>query len=376
MKAAGLAAPLACFTWLVVLLVVAPPAGRPAEAHPKPPAFIVGVFSQPATSFAAWKARGINTLLRYENEGGRTAMGDWCGLAVDQGLFMIRQPFYDDLKGDTAEPYLLAWMHEDEPEQHPENPPEKLAGDYATLKAACRKAGKDVPVFCNFSGDHISFKKTPKSKYDAYLKSCDWVGMDFYPVSGWNRPDWLGRPGEILDVLKDWSGNKPCLSFIETSAMRLSWTPKETRGVTPDELRAEIWDSIIHGAVGIVYFPQQIGEGFKYDATPPEVEAEMKKQNQLLADLGEVFNKGKINPPAMAVTVPPPLEAAWRVKDGKKYLFVLNLSNEGQKNSAIQVKGLGNGFAEVVGEKRKMNYVQGKIVDVFMPLELHIYLIP
>ena len=42
-----------------------------------PPSFVVAVFSQPISSFPKWKARGINTLVSHEPEGGHVKKSDW-----------------------------------------------------------------------------------------------------------------------------------------------------------------------------------------------------------------------------------------------------------------------------------------------------------
>ena len=129
----------------------------------------------------------------------------------------------------------------------------------------------------------------PKETYQAYMKSADWIGNDFYPVTGYNRPDWLWKIGAAVDQLREWSDGKPQFAFIESSPQRPELDAQNTRGVTPDELRGEIWHAVIHGVRGIVYFPQQIGEGFRYDATPQNVALEMARQNKRLAEMQDML---------------------------------------------------------------------------------------
>ncbi|HYE19263.1 MAG TPA: hypothetical protein VEA69_12510, partial [Tepidisphaeraceae bacterium] len=45
---------------------------RPAVQPPKP-VFMIGVFQQPIDSMAAWKQRGVNTMVGYEGQGGRVS---------------------------------------------------------------------------------------------------------------------------------------------------------------------------------------------------------------------------------------------------------------------------------------------------------------
>ena len=43
----------------------------------------------------------------------------------------------------------------------------------------------------------------PEETYREYFKSADWVGNDFYPVTGWADPKLLPKVGQIIDTLRD-----------------------------------------------------------------------------------------------------------------------------------------------------------------------------
>jgi hypothetical protein len=210
--------------------------------------------------------------------------------------------------------------------------------------------------------------------YVDYVKSADWVGNDFYAVTGYNRPDWLWKIGAAVDRLRDWGGGgKPQFAMIESSAQRLSWTPRNTRGVTADELRGEVWHAVIHGVRGIIYFPQQIGEGFRYDATPPKVALEMSRQNRRLNEMGDVL-AGEVNPKAYAVKGEPPLEAGWRAAgDGRLFVIVLNFSDDNANGKRVEVGGIGAVKASVVGEDRDVAISGGAFTDNFGPYGVRIY---
>jgi hypothetical protein len=352
-------------------LIPLPTPKRP-EVPVARPAFIVGVFQQPTSSFDMWRLRGINTLVGYEGESGsrRISNQDWTEAAAAKGFCYIRQPA-NDLAADAKDPNLLAWMHADEPDvRKPPTDPKVLADDYAEWK----NAGPNVPVFVNFSGGHVLGRKVPKETYLAYLKSADWVGNDFYAVTGYNRPDWLWKVGAAVDELREWSNNKPQFAFIESSAQRLAWTPKEARGVTPGEFRAEVWDAVIHGVKGVVYFPQQIGEGFKYDATPAPVALEMSRQNRRLSELGAVLAR-EMNPKPYVLKVDEPLEAGWRVgTDGRLYVIVLNFSDKPVDGRRIRIDGGPVGrLAKVTWESREVELSGGAITEGFAPYEVRIY---
>jgi hypothetical protein len=353
-----------------VAVAAEPPA--PATTRPSPPAFIVGVFMQPVESFDSWRARGINTLVGYESRSGRVSNNEWSAAAAAKGLYYIRRPG-DDLAADAADGRLLALMHDDEPDaQVPPTDPTALAADFATWK----RAAPHKPVFVNFSGGGVL--AGDKDRYVAYSAAADWIGSDFYAVTGYGRPDWLWKVGSAVDRLRGWSGGKPQFCFVETSNQRLPWMPRTSRGVTPDELRALVWHSVIHGARGVVYFPQQLGDKggvpFRFDATPQAVSTEMARQNARLGRLQDVLAM-PANPLACAITADPPLEVGWRMKGDELYIVALNFSDDRPATAgvAIDAGGLAGTSLQVVGEPRQARLTGGRIVDDFGPYAVHVY---
>jgi hypothetical protein len=260
-------------------------------------------------------------------------------------------------------------MHADEPDvKKPPTDPAILQAEYAEWK----KAAPNLPVFLNFSGGNVLGGKVPKETYQAYMKSADWIGNDFYPVTGYNRPDWLWKVGAAVDQLRDWSGDKPQFALIECSAQRLAWTPKNTRGVTADELRAEVWHAVIHGVKGVVYFPQQFGGGFRYDAVPQKVALEMALQNKHLTELAAVL-ASTMNPkidqkPAAAA----PLEIGWRMSQNKLYLIALNFSDDIAKDQNIHL-GADVAGVKSLWETGSPDLHNQAITDRFQPYQVRIY---
>jgi hypothetical protein len=182
----------------------------------------------------------------------------------------------------------------------------------------------------------------------------------------------LWKVGAAVDQLREWSGGKAQFAFIETSAQRLPWTAKATRGVTADELRAEVWHAVIHGVKGVIYFPQQMGEGFRYDATPARVSAEMVTQNARLNELREVL-AGEMNPKSIGASADAPLEVGWRVHGESAYVIVLNFSDDAVKGRGITITGTGALSARVFGEERQIELVGRKITDDFGPYGVRVY---
>jgi hypothetical protein len=352
-----------------ILLALAPLALAQPATQPVKPAFVIGVFSPPIGDMGAWRARSANTVVGYEREGGRVTMDEWIAVARRHGLFTIRPP-HDDLATDLADPYLLALMHGDEPELKGLEPA-VLATEYAAWK----KSAPSLPVFLNISGGNLLFRKTPREQYQAYFKAADWIANDFYPVTGWNQPTWLPRVGQAVDLCRELSDGKPQFAFIETSSQQLAWLPKNSRGPTADEVRAEIWDAVIHGVRGIIYFPQQFNP-FKFDATPSSVSVELAKQDRLIEKLGNVLASPVPN--GLKVTVSPPLEATCRVgSDGTAYAIVLNLSPETQNDQRIELTAFPQTPARVLTRDDESLTTEGKsLTSSFPPYAIAIYAFP
>jgi len=123
-----------------------------------------------------------------------------------------------------------------------------------------------------------------------------------------------------------WTEGKPQLAIIESGDQQLPWMPKQVRSATRAEFRALLWDSIVRGAQGILYFPFAFSPRFTFDNTSADIEKEMMIQNKRMADIGDVLIT-PIDPPSVGLDVGGNLEGTWRVVGNKKYFVVLNLSD-------------------------------------------------
>jgi hypothetical protein len=352
--------------------IVTPPPTNPNPA-PTPTVstnnpFVIGVWSQPAWSFAKWKARGINTAVGYESLSGTVSVEKFSAEAVKNGLYMIRHPNADPSK-DIGQKNLLAWMLNDEPDFH-NTPAATVQSAYNRLKSY----SKDIPVFVNFSGASALWGYGGKfqADYQAWMKGADWIGNDLYPLNSHNRPTALDAPGKAVERLAQWSGGKRQIAVIEASDQNLSGL-EGNPGPSGDQLRAEVFNAVISGATGIVYFPQKIGGGFNFDAMNPAVEAEMKSVNGRLARIGDALMTTP-NPAGVDVDVDGALRVTWRKYNGKTYVVVLNNSTQAVA-ARMDVSGVSGSSAAVDGENRSVAIKNGQIADSFKPYEAHVYVI-
>ena len=336
-----------------------------------PPIFTIGVWSQPAYSFQTWAQRGINTVVNYDSYGGTDSLATWSQVAVDKGLYMIRQPA-DNPADDLHQANLLAWMQPDEPELRSGFSAANAVSNYNTWKSIA----PNIPVWENFAGGYVMDWQgsIAPSTYQAYAQGADWISSGTYPLSGWARPEDLDVSGRTLDRLQTWTGGKPQFAVIESAPQNGNWLPKGFPGANAMQVRAELWDSVIKGAQGIVYFPQSFNPTFSYDNTPPDVVTEMTTQNARLAALGPAL-VSSIDPPTLGLATPAPLEGTWRTYGGKNYFIVLNMSGNTLTNQQMTLRGTAGTTAVVQGESRSVNITGGVITDNFAPYEAHVYVV-
>lgn len=345
--------------------------------------FLIGVYAPPPTDFARWKARGINTVVDVPD--GDFPVADWDSTAKAQGLKQIRGPMTNGNNKATPTPAadigntsLLAWAHIDEPNNFCQTAvtPAAILAEFNAWKAI--DPGRIV--FTGFSGGDIT--DCPHTAqwtrdYASYLSGTEWIANDRYPVSGYWDNSWpsldLTRMTDPMDQIAAWT-DKPQFTYIESS--RINQTAA-ARGVSPDQLRAEIWLAVAHGARGIIYFPELVGNNpFAFDGTTAAVATEMTKQNGILAALASVL-QGPLDPAGLAATVPSPLHLTWRSAPSGKYFFVVNPTASAVSSASIVLGGAGGATsATVYGESRSVTLSGAVLVDDFPPYSVHIYEVP
>lgn len=360
---------------LPIVLLVAATSGAHAQI-PGDDFFPIGVHSQPKNSFDKWKARGVNSLFQYEAE--RNGQGipsvslqTWSDTAASKGLYYVREPSANPAD-DLQDTHLLAWAQKDEPDlvNHDPNPAFNI-DIYQNWKAI----GPSKPVWINFAGPGVT---TTGADYRQWVKGGDWIASDWYPIN-WARYGNINFTGQAIDKLRKDSNGVPkkFMAYIETSWQKLN---VGTRGPTRDEFRGTVWHAIMHGAGGVIYFPQvvpnvTVGGGFSYDGTPADVADEMTKVDAQIQSYARILNAA-YNPTVRSLTsTTSSIEATWRVVQDGDYFFVLNQSGSTITNVPLTLAGLpGNVTAlSVVGESRQELLTSGVIRDDFTPWQVHVY---
>jgi hypothetical protein len=173
----------------------------------------------------------------------------------------------------------------------------------------------------------------------------------------------------LRDITQPVDGPKSEIAFVETSDQGNGMAGH--RAPTADEFRGEVWDSIIHGARGICYFPFAFPSST--DGTPAAVVAEMTKQDAVITSLAPVITSFSDANPQEITGLPKGIEGMYRTYNGHKYYFVFNMSHTAQSNMKIALPGVTSGTATVVNEGRNATISGGSLTDSFGAYGLHIY---
>jgi hypothetical protein len=253
------------------------------------------VWGQPKSSFAKWKARGINCLIAAEpenNSAGQPTVPQpvWRAAARAAGLVYIDRPIPDAMGGpeaDANDANLDGFLMDDEPDRRimlpainaakkVADPAQKAAimkpandylAAYLALAARCRATGK--PVLGNFSGPDITgaFGAYQGDGQKPFLPGLTELGGDWYPKNKDATRYANTLIGDMLDLLVKWNQaigqpNKSLWVFLECSNQRINLA--NGRAPTEAEMDEQLAIVLARNVKGICWFPQSFGP-FSYD---------------------------------------------------------------------------------------------------------------
>lgn len=347
-----------------------------------PSYFPIAVWLQDPSDAAAYKEAGINLYV-----------GLWQGPTEDQldklrkaGMQTICHQNELGLK-NIDDPIIIGWMHGDEPDNaqqpvidgqySPPVLPGKIIADYETIS----KKDPSRPVFLNL-GQGVAYsnyigrgvRRNCPEDYPEYAKGADIVSYDIYPVTS-PYPEVAGNLWYVplgVERLIAWTNNeKKVWNCIETTRIRAP------RRVTPHELKAEVWMSIIHGSTGIIYFVHEWAP--KSDTrrllNDPEILEAVTSVNRQIHQLAPVINSPTFHYGAEVRTSREtvPIELMVKRYGGDTYVFACGMRN-GSTGATFLVGGMGeNAVAEVLGENRTIDIEGGFFSDSFRGYDVHIY---
>lgn len=354
-----------------------------------PSFFTLAVWLQSPANAARYRAAGINTYV-----------GLWRGPTEEQletlakaGMRVICSQNAIGLR-QKDNPVILAWMHDDEPDNAqslgegkgwgPPVAPEQIVEDYRRMRAA----DPTRPVLLNL-GQGVAWdgwhgrgvRSRHPEDYPKYIEGCDIVSFDIYPAVH-DKPEIAGNlwyVGRGVERLVQWSeGKKRVWNCLECT--RIS---NPNRKPTPHEVRAEAWMSIIHGSRGLIYFVHQFKPEFREAALLEDAEmlSAVAVLNRQITELAPVINTSPAEEVAKVSSTNPEVPIAWTARrhNGTNYVFAVVMRN-GTTTARIELEGRsekGGGKPaeiEVIGESRSLKEcAPGRFEERLGPWEVRVY---
>ena len=286
------------------------------------------------------------------------------------------------------DPTIIGWMHGDEPDNAqslgkgkgygPPILPKKITADYYKI----RQTDPTRPVILNL-GQGVAWdgwrgrgvRTNHPEDYPEYIKGCDIASFDIYPAVH-SKPEVAGNLWFVAKGVKrltKWTdGKKVVWNCIECT--RISNPEKKA---TPHQVKCEVWMSIIHGSMGLIYFVHEWEPRFNESALLSDVEmlSAVTKINRQITELALVLNSPTIEAMVSISSSNEAVPIAMMTKkhNGATYLFAVGM--RGEKTTATftlrhaeVVKSV-----EVIGENRTITVKDGVFKDSFEAWDVHIY---
>jgi hypothetical protein len=386
----------------VALLVVASSSAWPARSQkpgaapygawrhgpPADPAYFpIAVWLQSPANAEKYKAAGINLYI-----------GLWQGPTEEQlaalkraGMPVICEQNKVGL-AHLNDPIIVGWMHGDEPDNAqpitdpatgkqsygPCIPPARIVEDYERL----RRADPTRPILLNL-GQGVANDEwigrgpgASLADYPQYVKGCDVVSFDVYPVAGLDKPngaDYLWYVAKGVDRLVQWTGGRK----VVWNCIECTHIGDATKQATPQQVRAEVWMALIHGSRGLIYFVHQFAPNFNEHALldDPKMLAAVAATNKQIHELAPVLNSPTVQNGARVTTSDPqvPVDIMVKRHGGYTYVFAVAMRNSPTRGT-FTVHGLpSHATAEVLGEGRSILLTNGQFSDRFDAYGVHLY---
>jgi hypothetical protein len=366
-----------------------------------PDYFPIAVWLQDPRNAGRYRAIGINLYV-----------GVWRGPTEEQLAELARHgmPLISS-QNDSARSRLdselgkviVGWMHGDEPDNAqslgkgkgygPPVDPARIISRYEEIRAA----DPTRPVLLNlgqgvaWDGWHGRGVRTNHPEdYERYVKGCDIVSFDIYPVTH-DRPAVAGKLWYVprgVERLRKWTDDeKPVWNCIECTRI-------DNAGLkpTPEQVKAMVWMSIIHGSRGLIYFCHQFQPTFIEAALLDDerMAAAVGAINRQIHELAPVLNSPAV-PGAVAVESDPAdvssdlakalgsraVAALAKEHGGALHIFAVRMEASPARGTFRLAGPRAKATVTVLGEDRTIEPAEdGSFSDDFGPHAVHIYRVP
>ncbi len=168
---------------------------------------------------------------------------------------------------------------------------------------------------------------------------------------------------------------KPIWNFVEVCWPFSESAAQNGRAILPAEIKAAVWQGIIAGARGIIYFNHSFGgpnpsQHCLREAAYAAARAAVKSTNALVTQLAPVLNAPFADG---FVKASPSVRTMAKVYNEKYYVFAGSKENEAS-TPTLSLAQVDSGTATVIGENRTIPIANGQFSDTFADGNaIHIY---
>lgn len=213
--------------------------------------------------------------------------------------------------------------------------------------------------------------------FPQYAKGGDILAFDIYPAVH-SDPDIAGELWRVpygVKRLRGWSEEKPTWADIEcTHISNANIKP------TPQQVKSEVWMSLIFGARGILYFCHQFEPNFIEAALliDPEMMSAVSTINAQIQGLAPILNSQSITGKVNVTSSNPGTPVRMMVKRHDDSLYVFSAAMYDEATTAtFTVQSLKSTMTvEVLGEGRTLTATNGLFTDSFSSNDVHLYKMP
>jgi hypothetical protein len=205
--------------------------------------------------------------------------------------------------------------------------------------------------------------------YFEYAEGADILVNYTYPIANQEPIELVATGVEKLNTYAVWK--KPVIADIEASS--INGLPRPT----PEQLRAEVWMSLIHGAAGIQYFCHRMEPLNETDCLDDEsTAAALERINREIIELAPVLNTQSyaLSPSSSNDAVP--VRAVLKQLGTERYVFAAGMADGATTASFALSRIDASVEVEVIGEGRSIVPSEGGFEDGFDPYAVHLYRIP
>ncbi len=328
---------------------------------------------------------------RYKKAGINLYVGLWRGPTEDQ-LQTLHQASMPVICAQNEvgllskfNKIIVGWMHGDEPDNaqakrdgkgyDPPILPSAIVEDYQRL----RQKDSKRPIFLNL-GQGVAYdqyigrgtRRNHPEDYAEYAQGSDIVSFDIYPAVH-DKPEIAGKLEYVprgVARLREWTKDQKIVwNCIECSRISNAKTKP-----TPDQIRSEVWMSLIQGSRGIIYFVHQFEPQFREASLldDPELLPAVTEINRHVTTLAPVLNRGRPSSDVTASGEPhPAIQMRVLEHENQLYLFAVNLTATSQSIVVNVADRWRKG--ERLYEEGTIEFPSGRMEDTFKPYQVHLY---